>query len=83
MVLEVEHDGTMTEDDRRSIDELLSDTSLEGSQVGLRNVWQRLRLLYGQEAELRVEGTDNGTIIARIQLPSPLERTAQEKEETP
>ncbi|MBD5154374.1 MAG: histidine kinase [Oscillibacter sp.] len=83
MVLEVEHDGTMTEDDRRSIDELLSDTSMEGNQVGLRNVWQRLRLLYGQEAELRVEGTNNGTIIAQIRLPSPSERTAEEKEETP
>lgn len=79
MVLEVEHDGAMSEDDRRRVEELLSDTSLEGGQVGLRNVCQRLRLLYGQQAQLRIEGTEGGTIIAQIRLP--VERAAEDEEE--
>jgi len=71
LVLEVEHDGTMTETDRRNIDTMLSEPGPEGSQVGLRNVWQRLRLIYGPEADLRIEGTESGTILARIRLPVP------------
>ena len=82
LVLEVEHDGTMTEEDRRSIDELLAEPAPEGSQVGLRNVWQRLRLIYGPEAGLRVEGTDAGTIMARISLPMPPRTKPDEKGET-
>ncbi len=70
-VLEVEHEGVLTEADRQSIRELLSGAPAEGPQVGLRNVCQRLRLLYGEEAELRVEETAAGTILARIGLPPP------------
>ena len=71
MVLEVEHDGHMTDTDREKIRLLLSSEPLEGSQqVGLRNVAQRLRLIYGNLASLRVEQTDSGTILARIEFPA-------------
>lgn len=83
LVLEVEHDGTMTEEDRRSIDELLAEPSLKGSQVGLRNVWQRLRLIYGPKAALSIDATEAGTILARILLPMPPRTKPEEKEETP
>lgn len=69
MVLEVEHDGTMTEEDRQNIRMLLTDTSPEGSQVGLRNVHQRLRLIYAERASLDMEETAAGTILARICFP--------------
>lgn len=69
MVLEVEHDGTMTEEDRQNIRTLLADASPEGNQVGLQNVHQRLRLIYAEQASLDMEETTNGTILARIGFP--------------
>ena len=69
-ILEVEHDGTLTEADRENIAALLSNASPEGSRVGLRNVCRRLLLLYGQEGGLQIEETAAGTIVARISLPA-------------
>ena len=67
--LEVEHDGRMTQADRESIRLLLSGSPEGGGQVGLRNVHQRLRLIYGGDGKLTVEETDHGTILARICFP--------------
>ena len=67
--LEVEHDGRMTEEDRQNIQLLLSDGADGGSQVGLRNVHQRLKLIYGSDGRLTVEETQAGTILARICFP--------------
>ena len=69
VVLEVEHDGTMTPADRESIARLLSPEGGLKGQVGLKNVYQRLRLLYGDRGSLTLEETSPGTILARIRLP--------------
>lgn len=71
LVLEVEHDGTMSDADRENIRRLLQDTSTDGMQVGLKNVSQRLRLIYGSAGKLAVEETTNGTILARVCIPMP------------
>lgn len=71
MLLEVEHDGTMDEEDRERIRALLSGEAGELERgVGLRNVHQRLKLLYEDEAALEVGETERGTILARIDLPA-------------
>lgn len=70
MALEVEHDGTMSESDREKVHALLTDEKKSSSQVGLRNVHQRLRLIYGQRAELSVKETNLGTILAKICFPA-------------
>lgn len=70
MVLEVEHDGTMSDADRENIRRLLSETELDSSRVGLKNVSQRLRLLYGEESRLTVEEGGAGTILARLSFPA-------------
>ncbi len=70
MVLEVEHDGTLTESDKANIYALLHDSAGEGSQVGLWNVNQRLKLIYGTKATLRIVQTDENTILARICIPT-------------
>lgn len=52
VVLEVEHDGTLTQEDRQKIQSLLAQSAqgaAAGGQVGLRNVSQRLNLIYGDE----------------------------------
>ena len=67
--LEVEHDGRMTEEDRQNIRLLLSDGADGGSRVGLRNVHQRLKLIYGSDGRLTMEETPAGTILARICFP--------------
>ena len=69
MVLEVEHDGQMTEEDRQNIRRLLSGEAEDGGQVGLRNVHQRLKLIYGEEGTLTMEETPSETILARICFP--------------
>ena len=69
LVLEVEHDGRMTEADRERIHSLLTSDGPDEGQVGLRNVNQRLRLIYGNAASLQVSETENGTILARIEFP--------------
>lgn len=69
MILEVEHDGTMTEADREKIRLLLSGSDTDSGRVGLRNVHQRLKLIYGAEGNLGVAQTDHGTVMARIVFP--------------
>lgn len=71
MTLEVEHDGDMNEEDRQSIRALLAgDSGEQESGVGLRNVHQRLKLIYGEKASLEVTETGEGTILARIGFPA-------------
>ena len=72
MVLEVEHDGTMTEADRENIRKLLSGSPADagqGTQVGLRNVSQRLALIYGDRGSLTVEEAKPGAVLAKITFP--------------
>lgn len=69
VVLEVEHDGTMSQEDKESISRLLSEESGTKGQVGLKNVFQRLRLLYGDKGSLSIEEGSEGIILARIMFP--------------
>lgn len=70
MVLEVEHDGVMDEADRERIRTLLAGDAGEMAHgVGLDNVHQRLKLIYGDEAALEIGETGRGTILARIDFP--------------
>lgn len=72
IILEVEHDGSMTAKDLASIEEMLSspleDTKISG-QVGLRNVRQRLTLIYGEEGELTLREIAPNRILARVSFP--------------
>lgn len=69
IILEVEHDGTMTDADRKNIERLLSDEEVGKGQVGLRNVYKRLKLLYGDKGTLTIDGDCPGLILARISFP--------------
>ncbi len=72
--LEVENDGGMSDTDKEAIKRLLSEETPEEDvskpgQVGIRNVNQRLKLLYGGGAGLTISETDAGDTLARISLP--------------
>lgn len=68
-VLEVEHDGTMTDADRENIRRLASAENPGKGRVGLRNVYRRLKLLYGEAGNLTIEEVTPGTILARLRFP--------------
>ncbi len=68
IILEVEHDGTMTQADRENIRRLASEGHEKG-RVGLRNVFRRLKLLYGEAGSLTIEEVSPGVILARLRFP--------------
>ena len=60
----------MSQADRESIQALLNDSSGQGGQVGLRNVKERLRLIYGDQGQLTIEEVRADTILARVSFPA-------------
>lgn len=78
-ILEVRHEGTMTEADRENIRLICSDAVLRKSRVGLRNVYKRMKLLYGSRGELTVAETEPGMICARLVIPREPEALPEEK----
>lgn len=70
IILEVEHDGTMTDKDRENIRQLTSAEYTGSGRVGLRNVYRRLKLLYGDAGGLTIEEAAPGTILARLHFPA-------------
>ncbi len=72
LVLETEHDGSLSREDQENIREMLVspvvDTEISG-QVGLRNVRQRLELLYGQAGRLSIEQSAPERILAQVRFP--------------
>lgn len=75
-VLEVEHDGIMTDADREAIARLLapddddSYPARTGGRVGIRNVNRRLRLLRGDRSGLTITEVAPGRVLARIFVPN-------------
>ena len=69
ILLEVEHDGTMTDADRENIRRLASAENPGKGRVGLRNVYRRLKLLYGEAGSLTIEEVPPGTILASLRYP--------------
>lgn len=70
--LSVEHNGHMLPEDRERLERLLQPDAAESADrvhIGIRNVAQRLRLMYGTRASLSVEEVSDGLICAGITLP--------------
>ena len=74
IVLEVEHNGTMTEKDRENIRNLTAAEFNGSGRVGLRNVFRRLKLLYGDAGSLTIEEAAPGIILACLRFPDSPER---------
>lgn len=71
VVLECEHDGTLSAEDLRQVEAMLSsaetDTEISG-RVGLRNVRQRLALLYGEAGSLSIRQSAPERILACVRF---------------
>lgn len=78
LCIEVEDNGHLTKEDRRKIDRLLSqeiDLSAENRvSLGIRNVDQRLKMIYGADCGLFISGNDQehtvSTILLKMELPT-------------
>ena len=70
----VENNGTLSEEDRKKIDLLLSADRLGESErldrmsIGIRNVNLRLRLIYGEGSGLRIGNDGNGHTVSCLEL---------------
>lgn len=75
VVVEVENDGPLTKEDQERIQTLLSwDGNAEGdhighSSLGIRNVNQRLKLIFGENHGLTITTTEKYSTISRICFP--------------
>ncbi len=72
LVLEVENNGIMTEEDKAHVARLLSpdyDSSKERSgSLGIANVNQRLRILYGAPCGLKIWQNHENRVISRMMI---------------
>ena len=72
LLLEIENDGVTTYDDLMKIQTLLSDEPLpEGTgsaSLGIRNVHERVKIIYGQESGLSVTITEKGNTLSRMNI---------------
>ncbi len=73
LVFEVENDGIMTAEDETRIERLLSDdydAARENSNnLGIRNVNQRLKIIYGESSGLSIKMNRKGHAVSRIIIP--------------
>ena len=70
MILEIENNGTLTQKDEEHITRLLSssyDASTENSgNLGIYNVNQRLKIIYGEDSGLSIKMNDTNHVLAKI-----------------
>lgn len=78
LCIEVEDNGHLTKEDRKRIDRILSqDIELSKEKrvsLGIRNVDQRLKMIYGPDCGLCIDGNENddtvSTILLKMDVPS-------------
>lgn len=74
LIMDVEHNGQVTPKDREAIDRLLNwdgkeQMAIGSARIGIRNVNQRLKILYGPDSGLTIEEYEPGQVRSRISLP--------------
>lgn len=73
ITLEVEHDGFLSDEDRNAIENMRTDEAADNrisGKVGLRNVHQRLALLYGASGELTMIQKTPERVLAVVRFPA-------------
>ena len=66
-IIEVEDNGLGMTSER--LDQVFSGTDDNGSGIGLRNVGERLRVIYGELADLRLASEPGRGTVARLEIP--------------
>ena len=72
LCIEVEDNGRLTTENKKKIDQLLSANSSPSGEkrvsLGIRNVDQRLKMIYGSDCGLFITGNEQGNTISTILL---------------
>lgn len=72
LCLDIENDGTLTEKDQKKIEEMLSPDydicKAPCASMGIANVNQRLRVLYGERCGLQIKKKDENHVLARLTI---------------
>ena len=68
--IRVENNGALSEEDKKRIDDLLSQTSLgkDNKNIGIRNVNLRLKMLYGEESGLTITNETDNLTVSEIKI---------------
>ena len=69
LVVEVEDDGVGMESTQELVRELGQADGLEGTGIGMANVAERLKVLYGDAARMIIESREGGGTLVRLRLP--------------
>lgn len=71
--IEIENNGDMSEDDERKVSELLKldneSVKTSSAHLGIRNVHERLKIIYGDKSGLSINVTNEKTVLAKITIP--------------
>lgn len=68
LIIEVRDNGT--EADAEKINQYITGQMVhEGDSLGVRNVYERMKLVFGDMAELKYEKDENGHTVARFRIP--------------
>lgn len=72
LYLEIVNDGCMTGEDQRRIDELLGERPVSGKEsslnLGIANVNQRLKIIFGECCGLSINRAEDGKTVARLDM---------------
>ena len=72
IVVDIEDNGTLTDQDIKKINQILNSEGVLGSEtslnLGIRNVNQRLRILYGERYGLTININQNNHTVSRIRI---------------
>ena len=71
LVIKVENSGALSGEDRARVERLLGDKPLpeeEQRSIGIRNVHQRIRILYGPESGLEIYSSEDGNTVSRLRI---------------
>ena len=77
--MEVVNSGKpISPEDRARIDASLAGDNQGGTHLGLANISNRLRLIYGGRADIRVTSDDQGRTAVRLDIPQNEEAEEEE-----
>lgn len=71
LIIEIKNHGVLSEKDKEKIVKLLNGEIEQGEKslsIGIRNVNQRLKIIYGKDCGLTIEGTDDGYTVSTMKL---------------
>lgn len=71
LMIEIKNHGFLSEEDKRKVEKLLKGETEQGEKslnLGIRNVNQRLKIIYGENCGLTIKDTEDGYTVSTMKL---------------